>query len=162
MLRPFKSFEEFEENTCHTIGDEIQLKRKGADNVFLRGIISGYYYEDNIVSIGFTCLSFKDLCKDLLFLDITGIWREFGVEEPEKTEEKKKPAKFKVGKKYYYIDGGCKKTVFINAKYKDPEDNQLTAVVDDCVVRAVFADQNGNEVFKYCGDNVRAENEVKE
>lgn len=74
----------------------------------------------------------------------------------------RRPAKFKVGKKYYYIDGGCKKTVFINAKYKDPEDNQLTAVVDDCVVRAVFADQNGNEVFKYCGDNVRAENEVKE
>ena len=77
-----------------------------------------------------------------------------------------KPAKFQVGKKYfYYDDDDYENEIFINAKYIDPKDKAVTVVFEDVAVRIVKLDPDGNEYID-CNDSedgsIKAINEVKE
>lgn len=164
MLRILKSIQEFEDSTCRTLGDGIQLKKKGSDDVFLNGIITGYYFEKNVVSIGLTYLSLKDLYENFLYLDLRGKWREFGIEE--------KPAKFKVGHRYKKYKDQNNEIFTVIAKYTSPTDGNTYVVIesnkrtDEPVIRLVNKSCLENEFIviddKSIMNKCSAKDEVKE
>lgn len=75
-----------------------------------------------------------------------------------------KPAKFKVGKEYFFCDKtGSKVHVFINARYRDPIDHKIKVIANYTTFGKVHTDEKGDEIAKlYDGKIVNAKNEVKE
>lgn len=166
MIRPFKNLEEFKEKTGLGVGDIIithvvQNWAKSSDNFALKErLITGFDHYTGKVYFGLDWYSLDDLFKTHEYLKDSE-WRPFGVEEP---EEKKKPAKFKVGKRYrFFYDEGDEVESFITARYKDPLDDRLKVVFDDEICE-IHTDQDGNErlYMAFIDDEIKAENEVKE
>lgn len=75
-----------------------------------------------------------------------------------------KPAKFKVGKEYFFCDdAGFKVHVFINAKYREPIGHKIKVIANYTTLGVVHTDEKGNEIAKlYDGKIVNAKNEVEE
>lgn len=72
-----------------------------------------------------------------------------------------KPVKFKVGKSYSYCSYRNNEwEIFINAKYKDPHSNKVTAVTDGATISTVNTDRDGNEYITFCNGELSAKNEV--
>lgn len=73
------------------------------------------------------------------------------------------PAKFKVGKEYFYRNNeGFDEKIYINTKYKDPADKHLKVVFDLGVISVVHTDEDGNEILNAYRYKVNAKNEMKE
>jgi len=155
-MRPFKDLKEFEETTKKTVGDVILLKKKGSEEPFEKGLITGFYYNSKFLGINTAILSFEDLCYEFEFFNDKGEWQPLGIESA-------RPAKFKVGCKYL-----CKRvnhesiTVIINAKYRDPASGVVKVVVNDVSFSEVFTDLKGNENIMFMDDLISAKNEVIE
>ena len=109
------------------------------------------------VTFGSKVLSLSDLCTCYEYSK-NNKWCSFGVEETNG-----RPAKFKVGKEYFYFnDDDWAAHVFVNAKYWDSADNKVKIVFENTNSREVYTDENGNERATILDDIVKAEDEVKE
>lgn len=168
MIRAFKNLEEFKEKTGLGVGYTVSVRL--SQDVFPPefylhdGMITGFDYGDKTVCIGSRTYSLETLSKFEYLKD--GKWIPFGVEEVST-----RPAKFKVGKKYYCLDDyGERTAVFVTAKYKDPLDGKLKVVFDNrvCEVKTDEYDEEGeednNEFLSedFLSDVIDARDEVKE
>ena len=166
MLKPFLNIEEFTQETGFYVTKSIVMRPKkiGKDVELITAIITGFKIQQKQVGTGASWHSLQDLFDNYEYEDgKTGKWCPFGTVEPEKTEEKKKPAKFKVGKQYTGTNAIDEQySVFINAKYRDPKDKRVRVIVDNCQLIPVFTDENGNERFKLLDDVIKAEDEEGE
>lgn len=164
MIRPFKNIKEFVETTGFSIGSVIQMFHIPSKDRFTAMVIKVSFSED-YVAIGDATMSLKHLCEDFKYCK-NDEWLPFGVEETSN-----RPAKFKVGKKYYCLDDyGERTAVFVTAKYKDPLDGKLKVVFDNrvCEVKTDEYDEEGeednNEFLSedFLSDVIDARDEVKE
>lgn len=163
MIRAFKDLKEFKENTGLDVGSIVTLWYINNNDYLIKSMITSIDTCANTVTFGSKVLSLSDLCTCYEYSK-NNKWCSFGVEET------KKPAKFKVGKEYFYFnDDDWAAHVFVNAKYRDPADNKVKIVFENTNPREVYTDENGNEYItlyenainavKY---EVNAEDEVEE
>ena len=170
MIRAFKDIKEFNTEVGKSLGSIIQIRYKANPDYVYIGIITCFEQCTNSITIGGCSHCLEDMPAVYEYFDEkTGKWLPFGVEEPEETE-KKKPAKFKVGKKYYCMDDHGERTAFfVTARYKDPLDGKLKVVFDNrvCEVKANKYDEDGEEdnnefLFEdFLPDVIDARDEVK-
>ena len=161
MLRPFKDIKEFKEKTGFSVGDVIITRvvqdwTKSSDKFALKErLITGFDHYTGKVYFGLDWYSVDDLFKTYEYLK-DGKWLSFGVEETST-----RPAKFKVGKSYSYCSYRNNEwEIFINAKYKDPHSNKVTAVTDGATISTVNTDRDGNEYITFCNGELSAKDEV--
>ena len=158
-MRPFKDLKEFTAKTGKTIGSIIRIRYKEIHDDIVTGIITGYDEKTFVLHVGGYRCCLWDMCEVHDYFDErSNKWLPFGVEETSTH-----PAKFKVGKEYFYRDKeGTDKKIFIHAKYKDPADNKVKVVLNGATISEVFTDDKGNERATILDDIVKAEDEVKE
>lgn len=161
MIRPFKNIEELQTKTAIFVGDVLSIRVKQdifPKELYLhKWLVTELNFSNKTVGLGTHLYPLEDLCKNFEFQK-DNKWLPFGVEET------KKPAKFKVGKEYFFCDKtGSKVHVFINAKYRDPIDHKIKVIANYTTFGKVHTDEKGDEIAKlYDGKIVNAENEVKE
>lgn len=156
MIRPFKDLKEFKENTGLDVGSMVTLWYINNNDHLIKSMITSIDTCVKTVTFGSKVLSLSDLCTCYEYSK-NNKWCSFGVEET------KKPAKFKVGKEYFYFnDDDWAAHVFVNAKYRDPADNKVKIVFENTNPREVYTDENGNERATILDDIVKAEDEIKE
>ena len=160
MIRPFKNIEELQTKTAIFVGVVLPIRVKQdifpKELYFHKWLVTELNFSNKTVGLGTHIYPLEDLCKNFEFQK-DNKWLPFGVEET------KKPAKFKVGQSYlYHSKSGCSASVFINAKYKDPADNKVKVVIDNTTFSEVYTDKEGNERATELGNEIKAEDEVKE
>lgn len=158
MIRPFKSVSEFKDYAGVGIKDIIHIVSRKDDESNYMAVITGFDYSKNIVTIGNISFTLNELCEKFCYRDKQNNLQPFGIDEPDKV---KRPAKFKVGKSYSYCSYRNNEwEIFINAKYKDPHSNKVTAVTDGATISTVNTDRDGNEYITFCNGELSAKNEV--
>lgn len=161
MIRPYKDIKEFIEKTGLHIGDTITLRVKQntlPSEFYLHdGMIIGFDYSHKSICIGGRNYSLEVLSK-FEYLKVR-TWVPFVV------EEESRPAKFQVGKSYfYYDDDDYEGKLFVNARYVDPRDNKLKLVMEGSLIKDVNVGQDGKEYIDFCESEdgvLKAINEVK-
>ena len=158
-MRPFKNIEELQENTGLDVGDVLPIRAKqdifSTESYLPKWLVTELNFSNKTVGLGTHIYPLEDLCKNFEFQK-DNKWLPFGVEET------KKPAKFKVGKEYFYFnDDDWAAHVFVNAKYLDPADNKVKIVFENTNPREVYTDENGNEYITLYENAINAENDVK-
>ena len=160
MLRPFKNIEELKTKTAIFVGDvlpirvkqDISYKEPCLDNC----LVTELNFSNKTVGIGTHVFSLEALCENFEFQK-DNKWLQFGVEETST-----RPAKFKVGKEYFYRNKeGFDKKIFIHAKYKDPADSLIKVVFDNGVIRVPYLDKDGNEYIAFYENVINSENGAK-
>lgn len=160
MIRPFKNIEEFQTKTAIFVGDvlpirvkqDISYKEPCLDNC----LVTELNYSNKTVGIGTHVFSLEALCENFEFQK-DNKWLPFGVEETST-----RPAKFKVGKEYFYRNKeGFDKKIYINAKYKDPADGLIKVVFTNGEISVCYLDKDGNEYITFCDYEINAKNVVK-
>ena len=158
-MRPFKNIEELQAKTAIFVGDVLPIRAKQdifSKELYLhKWLVTELNFSNKTVGLGTHIYPLEDLCKNFEFQK-DNKWLPFGVEET------KKPAKFKVGKEYFYFnDDDWAVHVFVNAKYLDPADNKVKIVFENTNPREVYTDENGNEYIALYENAINAENDVK-
>ena len=157
-MRPFKDLKEFKEKTGKTIGSIIRIRYKENHDDIVTGIITGYDEKTFVLHVGGYRCCLWDMCEVHDYFDErSDKWLPFGVEETSTH-----PAKFQVGKEYFYRDKeGTVKKIFIHAKYKDPADSLIKVVFTNGVIRECYLDKDENEYITFYDYEIDAENAVK-
>lgn len=156
MIRPFKDLKEFKENTGLDVGSIVTLWYINNNDHLIKSMITSIDTCARTVTFGSKVLSLSDLCTCYEYSK-NNKWCSFGVEETNN-----RPAKFKVGKEYFYFnDDDWAVHVFVNAKYRDPADNKVKIVFENTNPREVYTDENGNEYITLYENAINAENAVK-
>lgn len=159
-MRPFKDLKEFKENTGLDVGDVLPIRVKQdispKELYFHKWLVTELNFSNKTVGLGTHIYPLEDLCKNFEFQK-DNKWLPFGVEESNDC-----PAKFKVGKEYFYFnDDDWAVHVFVNAKYRDPADNKVKIVFENTNPREVYTDENGNEYITLYENAINSENAVK-
>ena len=153
MIRPFKDIKEFTVKTGLDVGSIVTLWYINDNNHLIKSMITSIDTCAKTVTFGSKVLSLSDLCTCYVYSK-NNKWCSFGVEE-----SNNHPAKFKVGKEYFYFnDDDWAVHVFVNAKYRDPADNKVKIVFENTNPREVYTDENGNEYITLYENAINAEN----
>ena len=155
-MRPFKNIAEFVEKTGFNVGMVIKTRLTSHKECESVSVITNFDCYANQMYFGEGFHPFADLFKSYEYFK-DGKWLRFGVEE-----SNGRPAKFKVGKEYFYFnDDDWAVHVFVNAKYRDPADNKVKIVFENTNPREVYTDENGNEYIALYENAINAENAAK-
>ena len=154
MIRPFKDIKEFTAKTGLDVGSIVTLWYINNNNHLIKSMITSIDTCAKTITFGSKVLSLSDLCTCYVYSK-NNKWCSFGVEET------RKPAKFKVGKKYhYFFDEDDEGERFIAARYKDPVDGRVKVVFSDEVYE-IYTDENGNEYITLYENAINGENAAK-